>query len=63
MFRIILPVALLLVLVIAGCTEPPAQAQHAPTSDPVLLATFFGPGVNRTISPVIRCPVRCQAVR
>ncbi len=58
MFRIILP----LILALAGCaTTPSSKTSSTPSdSDPMLLAMFFGPGAQRTISPVIRCPVRCQ---
>lgn len=55
-------------LVLAGCAMP-AEAPPAPVlsaarlNDPALLATFFGDGGQRAVSPVIRCAVRCGPVR
>ena len=63
MSRFILPAILLL----AGCATsaaPPTQlASATPSSDPALMEMFFGAGGHRAISPVIRCPVRCQGVQ
>ncbi|MCC6719186.1 MAG: hypothetical protein IT555_14985 [Acetobacteraceae bacterium] len=61
MARLLLPV----LLILAGCTPPPAPppvhlASVTPDIDPALMDIFFGPGQHRAISPVIRCPVRCQ---
>jgi hypothetical protein len=35
----------------------------AQVNDPALLAAFFGEGDQRSVSRVIRCGVRCAAVR
>ena len=60
MRRLILPA----LLALAGCaTSPPPAIQLASSSDPALMESFFGAGSQRAISPVIRCPVRCQAVQ
>lgn len=55
-------------LVLAGCAAPeqapPAQVMSAArVNDPALMAAFFGAGGQRAVSPVIRCGVRCGAVR
>ena len=62
MLRIILPA----LLALAGCATPaPSPVQIASTTssrtDPALMQAFFGTGSQRIVSPVIRCPVRCQA--
>ena len=65
MFRIVLPV----LLAVAGCAAPPQEptlqvaSASAAANDPALMAIFFGAGTHRAISPVIRCPVRCQDQR
>ena len=52
-------------LALAGCaTSPPPAIQLASRStDRALMESFFGAGPQRAISPVIRCPVRCQTVQ
>ncbi len=55
-------------LALAGCAAPveppPAQPMNAAqVNDPALLAAFFGEGGQRSVSRVIRCGVRCAAVR
>jgi len=55
-------------LALAGCAPPaevpPSQViSAARVNDPALLATFFGDGGQRAVSPVIRCAVRCGPVR
>ena len=55
-------------LVLAGCAAPveapPVPANNAArVNDRALLAAFFGEGGLRAVSPVIRCGVRCGAVR
>ena len=64
MLRFILPG----LVALAGCAAPPASppmqiASALTSSDPTLMAAFFGPGGHRAISPVIRCPVRCQGAQ
>jgi len=64
MLRLLLPGLALLAGCAAQPATPPMQLTSAATSnDPALMAAFFGPGGHRSISPVIRCPVRCQAVQ
>lgn len=61
MRRLILPA----LLALAGCaaSPPPAIQLASRSSDPALMESFFGAGALRAISPVIRCPVRCQTVQ
>ena len=56
---------LLALFTLAGCaTSPPPAIQLATRgSDPALMESFFGAGLQRAISPVIRCGVRCQVVK